>query len=157
MVQVHALVPPTMKFDRPATGYEAKFSTPFCIATAIQEGAVRLEHFSDERTRDPRVLALMSRVRTEVHPDLTQVDTFLQREFTQIRMRLHDGRTRVHRVDRMDNQGSRGNPVDRRQIAGKFAQCLGLHPRRERVLSALPLLDDLQAVEDVRVIMERLR
>lgn len=157
VVQVHALVPPTMKFDRPATGYEAKFSTPFCIATAIQEGAVRLEHFSDERTRDPRVLALMSRVRTEVHPDLTQADTFLQREFTQIQMRLHDGRTRVHRVDRMDNQGSRGNPVDRQQIAGKFAQCLGLHPRRERVLSALPLLDNLQAVEDVREIMERLR
>lgn len=156
-VQVHALVPPTMKFDRPASGYEAKFSTPFCIATAFQEGAVRLEHFSDERTRDPRVLALMSRVRTEVHPELTQADTFLQREFTQLQVRLHDGSTRVHRVHRMDNQGSRGNPVDRRQIAGKFAQCLGLHPRREGVLEALPMLADLQTVEDVREIMELLR
>ncbi|MGA1326124.1 MAG: MmgE/PrpD family protein [Rubrivivax sp.] len=156
-VQVHALVPPTMKFDRPATGYEAKFSTPFCIATAFQEGDVRLAHFTDERTRDPKLLALMSRIRTEVHPDLTQPDTFLQREFTQLRIRLRDGGERVQRVMRLDNRGSRGHPVDCRGIAAKFEQCLGRHPRRERVRSALPLLAELGSLDDVRVVLERLQ
>ena len=156
-VAVHALVPPTMKFPQPRTGYEAKFSTPFCIATALLEGAVRLEHFTDERTRDPELRALMDRVTMVVHPDLTESSTFLTREFTEVTLRLRDGGSRTLRVNRIDNLGSRGRPLDVDGIALKFEDCAQRHPRWPRLREALTLLRDLEQLDDIRAPLELLR
>jgi len=156
-VAVHALVPPTMKFPRPSTGYEAKFSTPFCIATALLEGAVRLEHFTDERTRDPELRALMDRVTMVVHADLTESSTFLTREFTEVTLRLRDGGSRTLRVNRIDNLGSRGRPLDVDGIALKFEDCAQRHPRWPRLREALTLLRDLEQLDDIRAPLELLR
>lgn len=155
-VAVHALVPPTMKFDRPNTGYEAKFSTPFCIATAFLEGAVALDHFSDEKTRNPRWRALMDRITMQVHPELTQPSSFLTREFTELQVQMRDGQTRTRRVWRMDNHGSRGRPVDFGEITKKVEGCVGDHPRRQRILQALDRAQGLRALDDIRTLTEML-
>lgn len=156
-VAMHALVPPTMKFDRPVTGYEAKFSTPFCIATALAEGAVRLEHFSTERTADPAMLDLMGRVEMVVHPDLVDPSTFLTKEFSEVTVTLRDGSTLIRRVNRLENKGSRGNPADLALISAKFEDCVGAHPGRERARQALAMLADLEALDDVRKVTELLK
>lgn len=155
-VAVHALVPPTMKFDRPRTGYEAKFSTPFCIATALLEGSVTLDHFSDERVRDPRWLSLMERVSMRVHPELTQPSSFLLQEFTEVVITLRDGQTLTRRVQRLDNHGSRGRPVDFEDIARKTGQCAQHHPRRDRIMQGLRQLEHLDRCDDLRSITEML-
>ena len=155
-VAVHRLVPPTMKFERPQTGYEAKFSTPFCIATALREKAVKLEHFTDERTRDGEIIALMDRVKMVVHPDLTEPSTFLREEFSVVSIRLSDGRMLEQRVNRMDNRGSSGNPLDLAGISSKFEDCVGRHSERERALRALELLSDIESLDDIRKVTELL-
>jgi 2-methylcitrate dehydratase PrpD len=157
IVAVHALVPPTMKFPRPRTGYEAKFSTPFCIATALLEGAVRLEHFTDARTLDPAMLALMDRVTMVVHQSLTEPSTFLTQEFTEVTVRLRGDSARTLRVDRIDNLGSRGRPLDVEGIARKFHDCAGRHPRWQRLREGLTMLRELEHVEDIRIPLELLR
>jgi 2-methylcitrate dehydratase PrpD len=155
-VAVHALVPPTMKFDQPRTGYEAKFSTPFCIATAFLEGEVALDHFSDDRTRDSRWKTLMERISMQVHPDLTEPSSFLTREFTELHVHMGDGRTLSRRVWRMDNHGSRGRPVDFDDIGLKVERCVGAHPRRERILRALDIARTLPDLDDIRTMTEML-
>ena len=156
-VAVHALVPPTMKFDAPSTGYEAKFSTQFCIATALQEGSVRLEHFSDERTRAAPVLDLMRKVRMVVHPDLHDASTFLEREFSEVTVTLGDGRSLRRRVQRIANHGSRGRPATMATVRAKAAQCIAASDRAVPAARALTLLEILPGIDDVRAIMEHLR
>jgi 2-methylcitrate dehydratase PrpD len=155
-VAVHALVPLTMKFDRPATGYEAKFSTPFCMATALQEGAVKLSHFTTERTQKPELLDLMQRVEMRVHPDLVDPSMFLIREFSEVIVTMKEGGELTRRVNRIENRGSRGNPATFDLIAAKFEDCVGSYPGRERALRALGLMRDLGEVENVKTITELL-
>lgn len=155
-VAVHALVPPTMKFHSPETGYEAKFSTEFCIATALAEGSVRLEHFSDARTRDPGVTDMMRRVRMSVHPELTDHSTFLEKEFSEVTVRLKEGRSLRRRVNRIDNRGSRGRPADLALIRAKAEDCIAAHAHKQRVHEAFGLLEQLPQIDDIRKIMVHL-
>lgn len=155
-VAVHALVPPTMKFHAPATGYEAKFSTGFCIASALLEGSVRLDHFADARTRDPRMTQLMRRIHMVVHPDLLDAATFLEQEFSEVTITLKDGRSFMRRVNRIANRGSRGRPADGELIRAKAADCVARSDRAESASRALGLLENLPDIVDLRDIMVHL-
>ena len=151
-VSVHELVPKTMRFDDPRSGYEAKFSTPFCIASALHEGSVSLAHFTDERTRDGDIRGLMSRVEMVVHPDLHGYDTFLEKEFSEVAISLADGRTLTKRIQRISNKGSRGRPVSMDDIAAKFADCARDYPDRPAADAALAKLRILDQIGDIREI-----
>lgn len=156
-VAVHELVPPTMANDDPQTGYEGKFSTAFCVATALAERSVRLHHFTDERVRDPAVRALMGRVSMVVHPELHGYETFLQKEFSDVRLELEDGKVLERRVMRMDNLGSKGRPLSFSALKEKYADCASGYARREAALQAFDLLEKLESVPDVRQITSLLR
>jgi len=52
----------------PENIYEAKFSLPFCVATALVYGHVGLEDFTEERLHDPTLEELMSHCNVEVDP-----------------------------------------------------------------------------------------
>ncbi len=54
----------------PTTIYEAKFSLPFCVSTALVYGHVGIEDFSYERLHDPVLGDLMSHCTVEVDPIL---------------------------------------------------------------------------------------
>lgn len=156
-IAVHELVPPTMCFDRPQTGYQGKFSAPFCIATALREGAVKLAHFTDERVRDPQMQQLMARVEMVVHPELRGYDTFLQREFTDVRLELAGGAGVECRVLRMNNHGSRGRPITLDQLREKFLDCTAGYRDAAATGRAFEMLARLDAVSDVREVTACLR
>jgi 2-methylcitrate dehydratase PrpD len=52
----------------PETIYEAKFSLPFCVATALVYGHVGIEDFTEERLFDPVLEELMSHCTVEIDP-----------------------------------------------------------------------------------------
>ena len=116
-----------------------------------------MEHFTDARTLDPAMLALMDRVTMVVHPSLTEPSTFLTQEFTEVTVRLRGDSARTLRVDRIDNLGSRGRPLDVEGIARKFHDCAGRHPRWQRLREGLTMLRELEHVEDIRIPLELLR
>jgi 2-methylcitrate dehydratase PrpD len=151
-VAVHALVPPTMANDDPQSGYQGKFSTPFCVATAIAERSVRLKHFTDERVRDPATRELMGRVSMVVHPDLHGYETFLTKEFSDVRLELKGGKVLERRVMRVDNRGSEGRPVSFAELKDKYADCVSAYARPEAALQAFDLVQKLESVGDVRQI-----
>ena len=65
----HRLWEPLEAKQRPANEYAAKFSTPFNIAVAFVTGGAGLAAFTEETVRDPRILALASKVRYVVDPE----------------------------------------------------------------------------------------
>jgi len=154
---VHELVPPTMKNDDPRTGYQGKFSTPFCVATALSEGSVRLRHFTDARVTDPAIREIMSRVEMVVHPDLHGYDMFLQKEFSDVRLELTDGRTVEQRVMRINNRGSMGRPVSSAELREKYADCVSGYADQPAAMKAFSLIENLEALSDVREITALLR
>jgi len=156
-VSVHELVPPTMANDDPKSGYEGKFSTAFCVANAIVERSTRLAHFTDARVADPAIRTLMGRVEMVVHPELRGYATFLQKEFTDVRFELTDGRVLEQRVMRMNNRGSKGRPIGFAELRDKFIDCTSAHPNAARALEAFGLLEKLEDVPDVREIAALMR
>jgi 2-methylcitrate dehydratase PrpD len=57
---------------KPSTPYLAKFSLPFCVATALKFGHVNLLDFNEKRLEDPDLLWLMERINIISDPELSQ-------------------------------------------------------------------------------------
>ena len=156
-VAVHELVPRTMRFERPATGYEAKFSTPFCVATAIAERSVRLSHFTDARACDPALARLMEKVGMTVHPELRGNDTFLLKEFTDVTIELQGGACHTQRVPRIGNRGSRDRPVTLAELEAKFMDCASSYPDAAAAQKAFELLTRLETLTEIREVTQCLQ
>src|SRR5258708_8786597 len=54
----------------PATAAEARFSTPYLVATALTHGSVRLAAFEPARLEDAATRSLMRRARVPPDPEL---------------------------------------------------------------------------------------
>lgn len=52
----------------PGSIYEAKFSLPFCVSTALVYGHVGVEDFTEQRIKDPVLEELMSHCTVEIDP-----------------------------------------------------------------------------------------
>jgi 2-methylcitrate dehydratase PrpD len=111
---VHRLWEPLAAKQRPANGYGAKFSTPYCIAAGFVRGNVGLEAFSDAAAREPAVLALAAKVRYRIDPDNPYPNNFTGH----IRAELADGRVIEERQPHM--RGGAHEPLTRADIEEKF-------------------------------------
>ncbi len=119
LVRVHEYVPRVMHVDVPAHGYAAKFSIPYCIASAFHDGRVDLGTFDQV---DPGVVELGRRVHGEVADELRGPDTFMKREFTEVIVKTRRGTFTEH-VDRMTNRGIGAN-FDPNDLRAKLDDCL---------------------------------
>ncbi|MCL6650315.1 MAG: MmgE/PrpD family protein [Chloroflexi bacterium] len=104
---------------RPESGYAARFSGPFTVASALLGGGglgVGLDDFTDEAVRDPRKLRLASRVHCVEDEECTRI--FPHQFPAVLRVRLSDGGTRTVRV--RHNRGGPENPLSDEELAAKF-------------------------------------
>jgi 2-methylcitrate dehydratase PrpD len=111
---VHRLWDPLEAKHRPANEYAAKFSTPFNIAVAFITGGAGLSAFTGQTVRDPRILALASKVRYLVDPN----NPYPKAYTGHIRMTLKDGRVVEERQPHI--RGGAHEPLSREEIEEKF-------------------------------------
>jgi len=111
---VHRLWDPLEAKHRPANEYAAKFSTPFNIAVAFITGGAGLAAFTEDTVRDPRILALASKVRYVVDPNNPYPKAFTGH----VRMTLSDGRVVEERQPHI--RGGAHEPLTREEIEDKF-------------------------------------
>jgi 2-methylcitrate dehydratase PrpD len=145
-IDVDSITPTVLIYDRPATGLEAKFSMPFCVAAAVVHGRIGIDSFDADRLRDPQVAALMPRVSM-------RIDTALDGQappLTQARVRVHlrDGRTVAQVAD-----GARGypeRPASDDELGDKFLACARRALPPEAAERALAMLRNPEAIADVR-------
>jgi 2-methylcitrate dehydratase PrpD len=111
---LHRLWEPLAAKQRPPNAYAGKFSTPYCIASGFVLGNAGLDAFTDERVRDPRLVALAGKVRYEVDPDNPYPD-----EYTgHVRVRLKDGSILEERQAHI--RGGKHEPLSRADVEEKF-------------------------------------
>ena len=111
---VHRLWEPLATKQKPANGYGAKFSTPYCIAAGFVRGNVGLDSFTDEAVKDAAVVALAAKVRYVVDSNNPYPDNFTGH----IRVELKDGRVIEERQPHM--RGGAHEPLSRTDIEEKF-------------------------------------
>ena len=104
---------------RPQSGYHAKFSGPFTIATAMVGGGglgVGVDDFTEAALTDPARLDLAAKVR--VVPDPVCDDEFPHAFSAVLRLRTRDGRTHEHRVH--SSRGGPEHPLSTEDLETKF-------------------------------------
>lgn len=111
---VHRLWEPLAGKHRPPSGYAAKFSMPFCMAVGFYDGDAGLSQFTDERARDPRVLALASKISYVIDPE----NEYPRNYSGHIRVTMKDGST--HAVDQPHMRGGVHEPLSMDEIKAKF-------------------------------------
>jgi 2-methylcitrate dehydratase PrpD len=111
---VHRLWEPLAAKRLPPNAYAAKFSQPYCIAAGFVLGHAGLEAFTEERVRDPRLVALAGKVRYEIDPANPY-----PREFTgHLRVKLRNGKIIEERQAHL--RGGVHEPLARADLEEKF-------------------------------------
>lgn len=135
---------PWERKQRPVSGYDAKFSLPYCLAAQIVDGAVDVDTFTGE----PRGEAIALCERIAWSP--LQNSGFPDRFAARLELRTTTGEVRVAQVD--DVRGGSRRPLNRSEIEAKFRT----NARRrlpedivERTLDWVLALDDLADARDL--------
>jgi 2-methylcitrate dehydratase PrpD len=152
-VGVDKITPTVLIHDRPASGLEAKFSMPFCVAAAVVHGHVGVDTFDAPSLTDPRIAAVQSRVLMEVDPTLDPLSPALTQ--ARVRVRLTDGRELVASAN-----GARGypeHPATEDELEGKFLACAGRVLSGAGAARALAAVRGIEGVAHVRAITAVLR
>lgn len=105
----------------PTTPYAAKFSLPYCVASALTHGDLAPHRFSEEAIADAGVLELADRISFSVDPEL---DALYPRAWPSIvSVTTADGRTLERRVDHP--AGDPENGLTDQDVAAKFVSIVG--------------------------------
>ena len=133
----------------PQSGLDAKFSVQYCLARALIDGRIRLDHFEGGAFRDPAVRALMRRVHAAPHPDTEAADKQLGAE---VRITFDDGRTIATRVGAALGRGP-DNPLPADALYAKFADCAGRALPAAQVEDLQRLLLQLDEVPSLQAVV----
>jgi 2-methylcitrate dehydratase PrpD len=135
---------------RPKTGYEAKFSFEYCVATALIRGKVSLDDFSEAKFADPKVQNFLPRV-SVVYPKDWVIGMDLAQEIV---IKLKNGAVHSHRV--AFPKGEPENPMTSGELATKLEDCIQQVPGAEAIKGVVDEILNIEKLEDVRNLMDTL-
>ncbi|HMG51403.1 MAG TPA: MmgE/PrpD family protein, partial [Inquilinus sp.] len=110
-LKVHPLVLELTGKKTPKTGLDGKFSVYHSAAVALIDGRAGEPQYSDEKVRDPAVIALRDKVTAEIDPAMPP-------DAVAVAVTLKDGRVLQLRVDHAI--GSVDRPMTDRDLEAKF-------------------------------------
>lgn len=133
-------------YHTPKTGLEGKFSMQFFMANALLEGSVRLEHFTDERVKHPKIVELMKRVKFEVDPEVDRLVPYeLGAAIARVKVKTRDGK--VYTRDGMPTAG-----LD--ELKEKYKMCAGTVLPEEKVTQSMNLVLQLEKLDNIKELMQ---
>jgi len=128
----------------PKTASEAKFSLPYCVATALIHGKVGLREFSIQKLKDPKGLELARRVRVVVDPEYVNA----RLGCAKVTLHTKSGKEYMCRVD--VPKGYPKNPLTKSELEAKFKALASLTLPEERITEILKKVNALEKVDKIR-------
>ncbi|MGD9040939.1 MAG: MmgE/PrpD family protein [Desulfobacteraceae bacterium] len=129
----------------PSTPYVAKFSLPFCVATALKYGHVSTGDFIETRLQDPELLQLMEQI--EIHSDPQLSLQYPAKWPARVEIITRDGKSLRGSSDYP--KGDPENPLEERDVIEKFRDLTrGLlsESRAEAIVERVMGLEDMDDV-----------
>ncbi len=111
---VHRLWEPLAAKHLPPSGYAAKFSMPFCMAVGFYEGDAGLSQFTDDKAKDPKLLALTKKISYVIDPD----NEYPRNYSGHIKVTMASGE--VHELRQPHFRGGVREPLTLEEIIAKF-------------------------------------
>ena len=136
------LVEPAARKQAPQTAIDAKFSVPFCTASALIHGTVGLDSFGPAALRDRAVLSLAAKVAFEQPPEAER----WRGDAGTLAIVLKDGRRIEGALDRA--RGTADNPLSDAQLVDKFVDCAARAARPLATGEARDLAGRVLGLED---------
>jgi len=100
----------------PKTKETADHSLPYVIAAAVADGNVLPNSFSDEKLRDPRIWALLGKIKVVADPQIDALFPGVKR--ARVSITTTEGATHTAQVDHA--KGSPQNPLSDDEVVAKF-------------------------------------
>jgi 2-methylcitrate dehydratase PrpD len=139
-------------YQVPADARQARFSLPFCAATALVDGAVALHHFAEPLRMSPEVRDLMRRVKMSPRDDLPRSGE-ADCPAARVTVRTRDGR----RVQKWVGcaRGNPSNPASDAELERKFYECASQGEMTQT--ESEELLEELKRLQDIPRVGEWLK
>ncbi len=141
----------------PQSTLQAKFSVQYCVARALVDGTVRLEHFEGNAYTDPDVRRLLAKTRVGVLPEEGGDES---KHFgAEVIVTLRGGRRASRRIDDMVGRGG-DNAMSADEVWEKFSDCAKKTLPEERIRPLFDLLQklpELATLEDVFKLLDGAR
>jgi len=102
---------------QPTTKETADHSLPYCIAAAIADGNVLPSSFEEKKLRDPRIWALLPKIKVVADPEIDGLFPAVKRAI--VRITTTDGASYEERADHA--KGRPQNPMSDDEIVAKFS------------------------------------
>jgi 2-methylcitrate dehydratase PrpD len=131
----------------PNSELDAKFSVQYCLARALADGRVSLEHFEGGSFREAAIRELLPRIHAAPHPDMSMASS--EHFGAEVRVTLTDGRVLTAKVARPLGRGPE-NPLPTELLEAKFLDCAMRALSMEQADSLLANLRELDALSDMR-------
>lgn len=131
----------------PRSELDAKFSLQYCLARAVNDRKIMLEHFEGDTHRDAAVRRLMSRV--HVAPYTTEQFPAENHFGAEIRIRTTGGETLTAKVDQPLGRTSE-NPLPPERLKEKFENCSLRALQREQVAGLYAATQHFEELADTR-------
>ncbi len=132
----------------PTSPYEAKFSLPFCLSSALVYKKLILESFRPEALNDPLIRALIDRCQVEEDAQITA--RYPAKWPIQLEIILNNGRVLLEETDYP--RGDPENPASEEDLRMKFQSLAALvlnDSGVQEVLNKLESLEDIQHTSSI--------
>ena len=133
----------------PQSTKDAKFSVQYCLARALTDRRVAVEHFEGDAYLDASVREVMSRV--EVAPYTTEQFPAENHFGAEVRVTLRGGTVLAKKVDQPAGRTS-ANPLPQERLRDKFENCANRVLRNDRTAAVYSAIMDLEKLADVRAV-----
>jgi 2-methylcitrate dehydratase PrpD len=133
----------------PQSGLEAKFSVQYCLARALTDRAIRVEHFEDDAVRDPAVRAILPRVHAAAY---TTAQFSADNHFgAEVKVTTVDGEVLAGKIDQALGRTS-ADPVPAVRLREKFEDCIGRALPGPRAKALADMVERLDTLADMRAL-----
>ena len=133
----------------PQSTKDAKFSVQYCIARALVDRKVAIEHFEGDAYNDAQVRSIMRKVQAAPY---TAEQFPAENHFgAEVKITLRGGSVLGTKVDQPAGRTS-ANPLSHDRLKEKFENCAKRALTTDRTASVYSLIMDLEKLADVRAV-----
>lgn len=139
-----------LRFPEPRTQNEARFSVPYCIATALLYGRLGLAEMSHSAVQKSEARSLQHGVTLSPYDSSPQSPDLSPDEPDTVTIHLKSGGNLSKTVRVI--HGSAASPLSQAELYEKFKECASISLQKPAVIRAVAALKSLPILEDLREI-----
>lgn len=137
-------------YHKPRTGLEGKFCQEYCVAVALIDGRVSIDHFSDEKVLDPNIKRLIEKTKVEFKEFAKEVGehTFP----AEVIITMNSGEKYHCRID--NPKGSPDNPMSLLELEEKYRECAKYILSDTQISQSMELIETLERASSLDRLMD---